>query len=753
MTGYTEAQDLSPSSRSTAKAILRLAGLSCASCVNRVEKSLSHTPGIIRATVNLASQEAVVEYLADLTNPEGLKKVIEALGYQVLSTGTEKGLEAPNEELREKGYYRLRKKFVISAILGGLVMLISMSIHSPSPALFFTLFLLTTPVFVWGGAQFFVGAWKALRQKTADMNTLIVIGTSAAYLYSTAVTFSPSLFASTGQKPLVYFDTTAMIIVLILLGRMLEERAKGRTTQAIVRLMGLRPKTAWVLRGVQEIEIPVEEIRVGDLILVKPGEKIPVDGIVTEGQSLVDESMLTGESLPVEKRVGDEVIGATMNKYGGFKFLATKVGKDTALAQIIRLVQEAQGSKAPIQRMADLVAAYFVPSVLGIAVLTFFIWHFLGPSASFTFALLNFIAVLIIACPCAMGLATPTAIMVGTGKGAEYGVLIKGGESLETLHKIDTIVFDKTGTLTKGEPRVTDIYPLPGYDLNEVLRWAASAEKGSEHPLARAVVEIAREKGIAIEDHEGLEAIPGYGVKAQINGKMVLLGNQKYMEQQGVELNGLEKQAGIFSAQGKTPIFVALGLKSLGLLAVADTLKESSAEALGKLKARSLHLVMITGDNERTAGAIAHMLGIQQVMAEVLPQEKALEIKKLQAQGKTVAMVGDGINDAPALAQAHVGIALGTGTDVAMESADITLMQDNLLGIVRAIALSNRTMRTIKQNLFWAFFYNVVAIPVAAGALYPRWGILLDPMIAAGAMAFSSVSVVTNSLRLRQLRL
>lgn len=748
MAGHMELQNKSPT-----KAILQLAGLSCASCVSRVEKRLSHIPGVTNATVNLASQKAVIEYLTDFLEPEGIKKIIEALGYQVLSTSTEEEAEVPLGQSWKSEYYQLRNKFVINAILGGGVMLISMANHSPSPAVFYTLFLLTTPVFFWGGAQFFVGAWKTLRQKTVDMNTLIVMGTSAAYLYSTIATFSPSLFTIAGQKLMVYFDTTAMIIVLILLGRMLENRAKSKTTQAIVKLIGLRPKTAWVLREGQELEVPVEDIKIGDLIMVKPGGKIPSDGIVTDGQSFVDESMLTGESLPVEKKVGDEVIGATINKLGSFKFRATKVGKDTTLAQIIRLVQEAQGSKAPIQRMADLVSAYFVPLVIGIAILTFFIWYFLGPTTSFSFALFNFIAVLIIACPCAMGLATPTAIMVGTGKGAEYGILIKGGESLETLHKIDTIVFDKTGTLTKGKPRVTDIYPLPGYEFDEILKWAASAEKGSEHPLARAIVELAREKGIDLDNHEGLEAEPGYGLKAQINHQLVLLGNQKFMEDQGVILNGLEKQASIFSTQGKTPIFLALGQRGLGLLAVADTLKEGSMEALGRLKSLGLHLAMITGDNVRTAQAIAERLGITKVMAEVLPHEKTLEIKKLQAQGKTVAMVGDGINDAPALTQAHVGIALGTGTDVAMESADIILIKDDLVGIVRAIALSKRTMRTIKQNLFWAFSYNVIAIPVAAGALYPLWGILLNPMIAAGAMAFSSVSVVTNSLRLMRLRL
>ncbi|MEE9564115.1 MAG: copper-translocating P-type ATPase [Candidatus Hydrothermarchaeaceae archaeon] len=581
------------------------------------------------------------------------------------------------------------------------------------------------------------------------MNTLIAVGTSAAYFYSLAVTFSPSYFVVRGIEPKVYYDTAAIIITLIILGKLLEARAKGETSEAIKKLMGLQPKTARVIRDGEEMEIPVEEVQIDDIVVVRPGEKVPVDGIVKEGHSAIDESMLTGESMPVSKKEGNEVFGATINKTGSFTFKATKVGKDTTLAQIIKLVEEAQGSKAPIQRMADKIAGIFVPAVLVIATVTFLVWYIFGPSPALTFALVNFVAVLIIACPCALGLATPTAIIVGTGRGAENGVLIKGGESLEMAHKINTVVLDKTGTLTVGEPSVTDIISANGFSENDVLSYAAAAEKGSEHPLGEAMLRKAKEEGIHLPDPGDFDAIPGHGVRAKVNGKAVLLGNLKLMKDEGIEIMGLDKEVEKLSSEGKTPMFIAIDGVAAGIIAVADTLKENSHYAIEKLHELGLEVVMITGDNSRTANAIAKQVDIDRVLAEVLPEDKAKEVKSLQDEGKTVAMVGDGINDAPALAQADIGIAIGTGTDVAMEASDITLITGDLMGVVTSIELSKRTMRTIKQNLFWAFFYNASLIPIAAGILYPFFGILLNPVYAAAAMSLSSVSVVTNSLRLR----
>jgi Cu+-exporting ATPase len=585
------------------------------------------------------------------------------------------------------------------------------------------------------------------------MNTLIAVGTSAAYLYSMVATLFPSFFESGGIKPEVYFDTSALIIVLILLGRLLEARAKGQTSEAIKKLMGLQPKTARIIRDGKEMDIPVEEVLVGDMVIVRPGEKIPVDGKVKQGKSAVDESMITGESIPVKKQPGDEVIGATINKTGSFKFQATKVGKDTALAQIIKLVQDAQGSKAPIQRLADVIAGYFVPVVISIAIATFVIWINFGPSPVLTFALLTFVAVMIIACPCALGLATPTAVMVGTGKGAENGILIKGGESLETAHKLDTIVFDKTGTLTKGEPEVTDIVNVNSYSEEEILKYAASAEKASEHPLGEAIIKGATERKIRLEDPKDFQAIEGQGIEANVDGKDVLLGNMKLMRRRRIEVQDLEAKAEELASDGKTPIYVSLEGKVAGLIAVADTLKENSIEAVERLKRLELEVVMLTGDNRKTAEAVARKAGIERVLPEVLPEDKVHEIKSLQSEGKRVGMVGDGINDAPALAQADIGIALGSGTDVAMEASDITLIKGDLRGVVSAIELSKRTIRVIKQNLFWAFFYNTAGIPIAAGVLYPFFGILLNPIFASAAMALSSVSVVSNSLRLRRVKI
>jgi Cu+-exporting ATPase len=617
---------------------------------------------------------------------------------------------------------------------------------------FFVQFLLATPVQFWVGGQFYVGFWKATKHKTSDMNTLIAVGTSAAYLYSLIVTFVPHLIMVRGLTMDVYFDTSAAIIVLILLGRFLEARAKGKTSEAIKKLIGLQPKTARVVRNGNEVDIPVEDVALGDIVIVRPGEKIPVDGIIKEGYSSVDESMVTGESLPAEKKSGDPVIGATINKTGTFKFEATKVGKDTVLSQIVRLVQEAQGSKPPIARMVDVIASYFVPVVISIAIVTFIVWYFFGPHPALTYAFLNFVAVLIIACPCALGLATPTSIMVGTGKGAENGILIRGAEALETAHQLNTIVLDKTGTLTKGEPSVTDIIESKKFTSKEILTFAASAEKGSEHPLGEAITKKAKREDLNLFDAKDFQAIVGFGIEAMVDSKKILLGNFRLMEEKKINLAGLAEEAEQLSGEGKTPMFLAVDGEGAGIIAVADTLKENSKKAVEALHRMGLEVVMLTGDNQRTAKAIANQIGIDRVLAEVLPEMKAEEVRRLQSEGRKVGMVGDGINDAPALAQADVGIAIGTGTDVAMESSDITLIGGDLRGIVTAIALSKATIRNIKQNLFWAFAYNIVLIPVAAGVLFPFFGILLNPIFAAGAMAFSSVTVVSNALRLRKFK-
>jgi Cu+-exporting ATPase len=579
------------------------------------------------------------------------------------------------------------------------------------------------------------------------------VGTTAAYLFSAVATAVPGLLRSAEVGPQVYFDTSAVIIVLVLFGRMLESRAKGRTSDAIRKLMGLHPRTARILDTAGEREVPVEEVRVGDVLVVRPGEQIPVDGTVLEGRSSIDESMITGESLPADKGPGDAVIGATLNKWGSFRFRAAKVGEDTALAKIIRLVQEAQGTKAPIQRLADVIAGYFVPVVIGVAVLTFVVWSVFGPPPKLVFALLNFVAVLIIACPCALGLATPTAIMVGTGKGAERGILIKSGESLETVHRVDTVVFDKTGTLTTGRPETTDIVPAAGMTADRLLFLAASAEMGSEHPLGQAVVRGARARGIEVEHPGDFRALEGLGVEAAVKGARVIVGSRKLVEEAGIDASPLVARAESLAGEGKTMAFVGVDGRLAGLIALADTLKPSARPAVEKLRGMGLAVIMLTGDNRRMAGAVAAEAGIDDVIPEVLPGDKAEVVRKLQAEGRRVAMVGDGINDAPALAQADVGMAIGTGTDVAMASADITLITGDLAAVVSAFELSRRTIRTIKQNLFWAFVYNIVGIPVAAGVLYPVFGLLLNPMIASAAMAMSSVSVVSNSLRLRRAKI
>jgi Cu+-exporting ATPase len=612
--------------------------------------------------------------------------------------------------------------------------------------------LLTLPVLLWAGSGFFVGAYNAFRHRTADMNTLIALGTTVAWLYSTAALIWPEIFPQGTSEP--FFDVVAVVIALVVLGSALELRAKGKASEAIKKLLGLQAKTARVLRHDTEMDIPVEEVLVGDIVLVRPGERVPVDGIVIAGSSAVDESMITGESLPVSKKLGDDVIGATINKTGAFQFRATKVGKDTALAQIVRLVQEAQGSKAPIARLVDVVSSYFVPAVMILAVVTFLLWFNLGPQPQIVYALVTSITVLIIACPCALGLATPMSLMVGIGKGAEHGILIRSGEALQTAQALDTVVLDKTGTITKGEPELTDVLLADGWRDGETafLRLAATVERSSEHPLAQAIVVGATGRNVELTQASEFAAIPGYGVQAAVDGRRLLLGNLRLMQREGILLDDLEQQAQHLADEGKTPMYVAVDGLAAGIVAVADTVKPDSKDAIAALQAMGLEVVMITGDNLRTAAAIARQVGIERVLAEVLPEDKANNVHMLQAEGKKVAMVGDGINDAPALVQADVGLAIGTGTDVAIEASDITLIRGSLWGVVTAIEVSKATMRNVKENLFGAFIYNTLGIPVAMGALYPFFGLLLSPLIAGAAMAFSSVTVVSNANRLRGFR-
>ena len=769
--GYTVIDEAPPTLQ---KAVLGISDMTCASCVAHVEKALLALPGVAAASVNLATESAAVQFDPRRVTLDDLRRAVEDAGYgirEVAGRGDRPVAPTAAPDLSGHGQLAtLRTKVIVACLLGALVLLGSLRMYLPwLPAFLgnnYLLWALATPVQFWSGWQFYRGAWGAAKHRTSNMNTLVAVGTSAAYFYSVAVTLFPAFFTIGGMTPDVYFDAAAVVIALVLLGRFLEARAKGQTGEAIRKLMDLQPRTARVIRDGRELDIPSELVVVGDIIVVRPGEKVPVDGVVLEGRSAVDESMLTGESLPVEKGPGDAVAGATLNKTGSFRFRATKVGRDTVLAQIIRLVEEAQGSKAPIQRLVDVIASYFVPAVMAIAALTFVVWYAFGPQPAFTFALLNFVAVLIIACPCALGLATPTAIMVGTGKGAENGVLIRSAEALELAHKVDVVVLDKTGTLTEGKPVVTDLVPANGVAEADLLRYAASAERGSEHPLGEAIVARAREMGLDLADATDFVALPGRGIAATVDGRRVVLGNLKLMEEYGLPLAGLAGPAAALAGAGKTPMYVALDGRLAGIVAVADTLKPNSRRAVAELKRLGLRVVMLTGDNRRAAEAIGREVGVDHVLAEVLPEDKANQVKQLQAEGAKVAMVGDGINDAPALAQADVGIAIGTGTDVAMEAADVTLMRGDLMGIVTAIDLSRRTMRTVRQNLFWAFFYNVILIPVAAGLLYvvlggqaPAWlrPVLgehgfLNPVLAGAAMAFSSVSVVTNSLRLRAYR-
>jgi Cu+-exporting ATPase len=757
----------------TAEVSLAITGMTCASCVRRVEKALARVPGVQEAAVNLATEKARVVYDPVVTSLDQLEAGVEKAGYGVgaLQAAVAPAPEAPlaaapsipaedeHATARDHEIADLKRKWMV-ALPAGIGMMALMYVPLPIDAMDVimpALLIVATIVQFWAGRGFFGAAWAAARHGGTNMNTLVALGTGVAWSYSAAVTLWPGLAEQVGLSPHVYFESAVVIIGLILLGRWMEARAKKRTGAAIKALMGLQAKTARVVRAGVEIDVPVEQVRVGDLVRVRPGEKVPVDGVVREGGSAVDESMLTGESVPVAKGPGDEVIGASLNKTGSFVFEATKVGADTALAQIVRLVEEAQGSKAPMQRLADRIAELFVPAVLGLTALTFVGWLALG--GGLTAALQSAIAVLIIACPCALGLATPTAIMVGTGKAAEMGVLIKGGEALEQARRIDTIVLDKTGTLTRGKPSVTRLLPVEGVSADELLRLAAAAEVGSEHPLGEAIVNHAKELGFDLPTPIAFEAIAGHGVQAAIDGREVLLGNRRLMDRMGIRVESLAAPAEELARGGATPMYVALDGRAAGIIAVADALKPEAAEAVAELKALGLKVWMLTGDNALTAQAVARQVGIENaasspggVLAEVKPEQKAQKVAELQAQGRVVAMVGDGINDAPALAQADLGIAIGTGTDVAMAASDVTLIGGDLRGIVGAIALSRRTVATIKQGLFWAFAYNVVLIPVAMGALYPFTGWLLDPVLAAAAMAMSSVSVVTNALRLRGFR-
>ena len=728
-------------------------GMHCAACVGKVERALLGVPGVKTAAVNLATERATVRLGAGGPSLDALRRVVDAAGYTVPADIAATPEAADREQAeRARENRRLRFKFAVGAALSVPVLLGSMHEVFPwAPHWLrdpFLLWALTTPVQFWVGWQFHAGFLTELRHRSASMNTLVSIGTNAAYFFSVAVTLWPNVFAATGAMP--YYEASALLMTFLVLGRMLEARARGGTSEAIRRLIALRPKTARVVRAGKEEDVPIGLVLVGDLLRVRPGERVSVDGQVVEGASTVDESMLTGESLPVEKAPGTAVVAGSVNRTGAFTFRATRVGSETVLAQIIRLVEEAQGSKAPIQRLADRVANVFVPVVLVIAALTFCVWWAWGPEPSFFYALANAVGVLVIACPCAMGLATPTAIMVGTGKGAELGVLVKSAGALELLHRVGIVVFDKTGTLTVGKPAVTDVVPGPGFDADGFLALAAAAEQGSEHPLGEAIVTEAKARGLALPPVSEFQAVPGQGVDALAPDGRILLGNAGMMQARGLDVAGLEPVARRLAAEGKSVVYVAFAGETHGLIAVADVLKPDARAAVAALKALGIEVAMLTGDTRLTGEAIARQAGIDRVLAEVLPEQKAAEIKQLQAEGRLVAMVGDGINDAPALAQADVGIAMGSGTDVAIEAADVTLMRGDLHGVVTAVELSRRTIRIIKENLGWAFGYNIVLVPVAAGALYPLWGVLLSPILAGLAMALSSVSVVANSLRLKR---
>ncbi len=738
--------------------MLKIEGMTCSACAKAVERATKKLDGVIESNVNYATEKLNISYDISKIRLSEIKSAIKKAGYSVIDDeiDTVVGVNKKEQEMNI-----LWKKFVISAIFVVPLLYISMghmlglplpNIIDPSvnPMAFaITQLLLTTPIIIAGNRFYRVG-FKAVLRRSPNMDSLIAIGTSAAVLYGIFATIK----IATGHHEYthdLYFESAGVIITLILLGKYLESVSKGKTSEAIKKLMGLAPKTAIIIKNEVEIEIPIDEVEVGDIIVVKPGQKVPVDGEVVEGITSVDESMLTGESIPVEKTIGDSLIGASINKNGTVRYKATKVGKDTALSQIIKLVEDAQGSKAPIAKLADVISGYFVPTVISLAIISGLLWYFVG-GESVTFSLTIFIAVLVIACPCALGLATPTAIMVGTGKGAEYGVLIKSGVALETAYKLDTIVFDKTGTITEGKPVVTDIIITGSISKDELLQLAASAEKGSEHPLGEAIVKRAEEKGLIFKKIEFFNAIPGHGIEVKFEGQDVLLGNTKLMNDREIDLKGLDNEANTLASEGKTPMYIAINNEISGIIAVADTVKKNSKKAIEQLHKMGISVAMITGDNKRTADAIAKQVGIDIVLADVLPQDKANKVKELQSKGKKVAMVGDGINDAPALAQADIGIAIGSGTDVAMESADIVLMRSDLMDVTTAIQLSKKTIVNIKENLFWAFGYNTLGIPVAMGVLHIFGGPLLNPMIAGAAMSLSSVSVLMNALRLKRFK-
>jgi Cu+-exporting ATPase len=759
-----------------ASIILKIGGMYCGSCVAKIEKDILSKPGVVSASVDLASESAVVQYIPAEVNIDEMKKSIESLGYtarngagDVVSgkvssgtTGKEGEVRDETEIAHEQEYKSLMRKFIFAAVVSMPVVFFSypslfgisnLMREGTASATYISLAMaiVTLLVMFYSGAQFFTGAVAAFKSRSANMNTLVASGITAAWLYSTVAVLFPSVFPSkalAGQ----FYDVVAVVIALVILGLALEVRAKGKSSQAIKKLIGLQAKTARVVRDGAEKDIPFEEVVVDDIVIVRPGEKVPVDGVVTDGSSSVDESMITGEPIAVEKHTGDEVIGGTINKTGSFRFRATKVGKDTALAQIINMVQQAQNSKAPIQRVVDQISGYFAPAVIILSVISFIIWYDFGPQPNLVFALIVLVTTLVIACPCALGIATPISLMVGVGKGAENGILIRSGAALETAQKLNTIVLDKTGTITKGKPALTDVVTTNGFGEDEILSLAASVEKVSEHPLAEAIVSGAQERKVPVNDSESFLAIPGKGVEAKVSGKHVLLGNLKLMNDFDIDIGSLDEKSRRLAEDGKTPMYIAVDKLLAGIVAVADTVKEDSKKAVEQLQKMGLEVVMITGDNERTAKAIARQVGIARVFAEVLPEDKAHNVQKIQAEGRKVAMVGDGINDAPALAQADIGLAIGTGTDVAIEASDITLIKGNLSGVVAAIDVSRATMKNVRQNLFGAFFYNILGLPIAMGALYPFFGILLSPIIAGAAMAFSSVTVVANANRLRAYR-
>ena len=748
--------------QSIREVLIPIAGMTCAACVRAVERAIGKLDGIQEVNVNIATEKAKVVYDSTKTRLSQIKDAISKAGYKALEIETKDQVDHEKER-REKEVKTLWTKFLISAVFTLPLFYIAMGhmLKLPLPGFimpemyplrFGLIQLILVIPSVIAGYKFYTIGFSRLFRREPNMDSLIAVGTSAAMIYGIYTVIQMTMSSHDMAKEIamnLYFESVGVIITLILLGKYLESVTKGKTSESIKKLMGLAPKTAVVVHEGKEMVIPIDEVEVGDIILVKPGERIPVDGEVIEGRTSVDESMLTGESIPVEKNPGSKVVGASINKNGTILFKATKVGKDTALAQIIKLVEEAQGSRAPIAKMADIISSYFVPIVMAIATLAGLAWFITGESV--VFSLTIFISVLVIACPCALGLATPTAIMVGTGKGAEYGILIKGGEALETAHKIQTVVLDKTGTITEGKPVVTDILTTEGIDKTELLRLSASAEKGSEHPLGEAIVNMAEQENLDLTKADSFEAIPGKGIEVVIQGKKILLGNRKLMNDRNIEIT-LENESDRLAEEGKTPMYVAIDNRLAGIIAVADVMKPGSRKAIEALKRMGIEVAMITGDNRRTAEAVALQAGIDRVLAEVLPQDKASEVKKLQGEGRKVAMVGDGINDAPALAQADIGIAIGSGTDVAMESADIVLMRSDLMDVPAAIQLSKQTIRNIKQNLFWAFAYNTAGIPIAAGLLHVFGGPLLNPMIAAAAMAFSSVSVVTNALRLKKFK-